>query len=190
MIARCVVESGTSSFYSAIRDSADNRAEGDRGPHRRRRIPHYKLFLETLNAQDEPELPWWRRVLVAATRVNESSDDELAYAYYWRKRPCPRKACSYSRKRFAPYHHAMRLYRPITQKAVQMCQVRRADPQGRPTRAARRCCGAYSVSAGFAPEGRWKRNFPFFPSHNVRGNPKLTASLHQHLLDLGRCSAG
>src|ERR1051326_1508531 len=83
MIARCVVESGTSSLYSAIRDATDEPVLKEiAGRIAADEFRHYKLFYQTLHAQAEPELPWWRRLFVAATRVSESSDDELAYAYY------------------------------------------------------------------------------------------------------------
>jgi hypothetical protein len=83
MVARCVVESGTSSYYSAMKDAAAEpvlkeiaaRIAADE-------FRHYKLFYEILHKQDEPDLPFWRKLMVAVTRVNESDDDELAYAYY------------------------------------------------------------------------------------------------------------
>lgn len=83
MIARCVVESGTSSYYSAIRDSTEepvlkqiaSRIAADE-------YRHYKLFYDTLKNQQEPDLPFWKKLLVAIGRINESDDDELAYAYY------------------------------------------------------------------------------------------------------------
>jgi hypothetical protein len=83
MIARCVVESGTSSFYSAIRDSTEepvlkevaSRIAGDE-------YRHYRLFYDILQAQTEPDLPVWRKVWVAMGRVTEADDDELACAYY------------------------------------------------------------------------------------------------------------
>ena len=53
---------------------------------------HYKLFFETLQKQDEPDLPLWRKLLVAVTRVNESDDDELAYAYYCANVPEARRS--------------------------------------------------------------------------------------------------
>ncbi|MEJ1969911.1 MAG: hypothetical protein WDN03_14935 [Rhizomicrobium sp.] len=43
-----------------------SRSEGDRRAHRGHEYRHYKLFYETLNAQDEPDLPFWKKVLVAA----------------------------------------------------------------------------------------------------------------------------
>src|SRR5690242_17636663 len=83
MISRCVVESGTSSYYSAIRDATDEPLLKEiAGRIAADEFRHYKLFFETLQSQDEPELPFWRRLIVAVTRINESDDDELAYAYY------------------------------------------------------------------------------------------------------------
>ncbi len=81
MIARCVVESGTSSFYSAIREAAKEPVLAEiAGRIAADEFRHYKLFYETLHEQDEPDLPFWRKLIVALTRVNEADDDELAYA--------------------------------------------------------------------------------------------------------------
>ena len=84
LIARCVVECGTSSFYSAIRDATDEpvlreicrRIAGDE-------FRHYKLFHQyyRLYAQARP-LALWRRLAIAYGRINEASDDELAMAYW------------------------------------------------------------------------------------------------------------
>src|SRR6202000_806569 len=83
MIARCVVESGTSSYYSAIRDATDEPVLKEiAGRIAADEYRHYKLFFETLHEQDEPDLPFWKKVMVAVGRITESDDDELAYAYY------------------------------------------------------------------------------------------------------------
>jgi hypothetical protein len=83
MIARCVVESGTSSYYSAIRDATDEPVLQEiAGRIAADEFRHYRLFYDTLQAQEEPELPFWRRLMVALGRIKESDDDELAYAYY------------------------------------------------------------------------------------------------------------
>lgn len=160
MIARCVVESGTSSFYSAIRDAADEPVLKEiAGRIAADEFRHYKLFFETLHAQDEPELAWWRRIRVAASRVNESSDDELAFAYYCANVPAAEeRSIPYNRRRFArAYHaHAMRLYRRHhIGKLVQMvAKSIGADPQGRPTRAASALLwGVLRIRAGLAPAG-------------------------------------
>jgi rubrerythrin len=136
MIARCVVESGTSSFYSAIRDASEEPVLKEvAGRIAADEFRHYRLFYETLLAQDEPELSWWRRLRVAAGRVNESSDDELAYAYYCANVPASDAGqIPYRRRRFANAYNAqaMRLYRRHhIGKLVQMvAKSVGADPQG------------------------------------------------------------
>lgn len=136
MIARCVVESGTSSYYSAIRDATDEPVLREiAGRIAADEFRHYKLFFETLHAQDEPPLSWWRRIVVAVGRLNESSDDELAYAYYCANvSPADEKLVPYQRRRFARAYNAqaMRLYRRHhIGKLVQMvAKSIGADPQG------------------------------------------------------------
>lgn len=84
LVARCVVECGTSSFYSAIRDAADEpvlkaiaaRIAADE-------FRHYKLFLEHLRRYQQREpLSRWHRLRIALGRITEASDDELAMAYW------------------------------------------------------------------------------------------------------------
>ncbi len=84
MVARCMVETGTSSYYSAIGDAVDepvlkeickNIAADE--------FKHYKLFYDTLNRYLEKEnLSRVQRLRVALGRIAESEDDELSYAYY------------------------------------------------------------------------------------------------------------
>lgn len=142
MIARCVVESGTSSYYSAIRDATDEPVLKEiAGRIAADEFRHYKLFYETLHTQNEPPLPWWRRLLVAVGRVNESSDDELAFAYYCANvSPADEKRIPYDRLRFARLYNAraMRLYRRHhIGKLVQMvAKSIGANPQSRLTNAA------------------------------------------------------
>lgn len=84
LIARQVVESGTSSFYSAIRDAADepvlrqicHRIAADE-------FAHYRLFAQHCRRYvDADGLGWLDRLKIAVGRVQEAEDDELAYAYY------------------------------------------------------------------------------------------------------------
>ena len=70
MIARCVVESGTSSYYTAIRDATEEPVLKEiAGRIAADEYRHYKLFYETLNKQAEPELPFWKKLWVAVGRV-------------------------------------------------------------------------------------------------------------------------
>jgi hypothetical protein len=136
MVARCVVESGTSSYYSAIRDATDEPVLKEiAGRIAADEFRHYKLFFETLQAQGESALPFWRKLLVAVTRVNEADDDELAYAYYCANVPAAQEAAvPYARARFARAYHAkaMTLYRRHhIHKLVQMvAKAIGANPNG------------------------------------------------------------
>jgi len=83
MIARCVVESGTSSYYSAIRDATEEPVLQEiAGRIAADEYRHYKLFYDTLHAQPEPDLSLWKKFWIAVGRVRESDDDELAFSYY------------------------------------------------------------------------------------------------------------
>lgn len=138
MVARCVVESGTSSFYSAIRDAAEEPVLKEvAGRIAADEFRHYKLFFETLEVQDEPEISFWQKLRVAVTRVNESDDDELSYAYYCANVPADREASiPYERAKFARAYYAkvMTLYtRPHINKLVQMvAKAVGAKPHGIP----------------------------------------------------------
>ncbi len=84
LVARCVVEVGTSSYYSALGEATDEpvlreicaRIAADEFRHYKLFYGHLKRYLET-----EP-IGKLRRLLVALGRIGESEDDELAFAYY------------------------------------------------------------------------------------------------------------
>ncbi|MEI9993674.1 MAG: ferritin-like domain-containing protein [Rhizomicrobium sp.] len=137
MIARCVVESGTSSYYTAIRDATEEPVLQEiAGRIAADEYRHYKLFYETLQAQDEPDLPFWKKVAVAAGRITESDDDELAYAYYCANVPAAETgARPYDRAYYAraATHSTMTIYRRNhVQRLVQMvAKAIGAEPHGR-----------------------------------------------------------
>ncbi len=84
LVARCIVEVGTSSYYSALASASEepvlkeicrNIAADE--------FRHYKLFYTHMKRYLEIErISRLRRFLVALGRINETEDDELAYAYY------------------------------------------------------------------------------------------------------------
>lgn len=84
LCARCVVETGTSSFYSAIRDAVKEPVLRDICKKiAADEFRHYKLFSEQMRRyQDREQLSAWARLKVVVTRFREASDDELASAYY------------------------------------------------------------------------------------------------------------
>jgi len=84
LVARQVVETGTSSFYSAIRDATDEpvlklvaaRIAADE-------FAHYRLFAAHFaRYHAAAPLPLRTRLHVAATRFNEAEDDELGWAWF------------------------------------------------------------------------------------------------------------
>ena len=141
LVARCVVECGTSSFYSAIRDATDEpvlreicrRIAGDE-------FRHYQLFLRTLRRYRKTQpLGLLGRLRVAFGRIGETADDELPFAYHCanlgRDRPYDRRACA-----TAYEARAARLYRPV-HVARMVAMIARAvdlDPQGWIVRQAQR----------------------------------------------------
>ena len=136
MIARCVVESGTSSYYSAMRDATEEPVLQEiAGRIAADEYRHYKLFYDILGAQSEPDLGFWKKLGIAIGRVRESDDDELAFAFYCANVPREREAVTpYDRKKFskASSQASMTIYhRKHIQKLVQMVvKAIGADPHG------------------------------------------------------------
>ncbi len=133
LLARCVVEVGTSSLYSAIRDATEepvlkaisHRIAGDE-------FRHYKLFYDHLKRYRVAEpLGLWRRLRVAFGRVAETTDDELAFAYYCGtgdRAAYDRKRCSRAYER-----RAAGLYRfgHIARALAMILKAVGLKPQGR-----------------------------------------------------------
>jgi hypothetical protein len=136
MIARCVVESGTSSYYSAIRDASDEPVLKEvAGRIAADEFRHYRLFFDTLQAQQEPDLPFWKKLMVAISRINESDDDEIAYSFYCANVPADQVAAKpYVREHYvkASSAAAMFVYRPhhIRKLTQMVAKSVGADPQG------------------------------------------------------------
>src|ERR1700751_2680257 len=84
MIARCMVEIGTSSYYSALRDGVQEPVLKEICGHiAAEAIRHYKLFYRKLNrCLERDRIGFFQRLRVAFGRIAEVEDDELAYAYY------------------------------------------------------------------------------------------------------------
>jgi len=84
LIARCVVESGTSSFYSALRDSTEEPVLRAICKHiATDEFFHYRLFKKHLQQYKRHQpLNVAQRLKVALSRVQEAEDDELGYAYF------------------------------------------------------------------------------------------------------------
>jgi hypothetical protein len=130
MIARCIVETGTSAYYTALREATQEpvlqeicrRIAADE-------LRHYRLFYKTLcTYQARDRLGRWARLKIALGRLAESEDDELAYAYYAANEPINEPGLPYDRRRYSRAyaaraaqfyraHHVERMV-PMVLKAV------------------------------------------------------------------------
>ncbi len=84
LIARCIVESGTSSYYSALADATDEPVLRDICKLiAADEFRHFKLFYDHLRRYlGRENIGMVRRLIIAAGRISESEDDELAYAFH------------------------------------------------------------------------------------------------------------
>jgi len=147
LVARCIVEVGTSSYYAALSDACREpvlkevcqKIAADE-------LRHYKLFYDHLKRYLEKEgISRWRRVWVALGRIGETEDDELAYAYF----SANGGGQSYDRKRWSRAYmaRASRYYRrKHVQRAVSMT----------------------FKAAGLAPQGILSRWFAALGYHLIR----------------------
>jgi hypothetical protein len=117
MVARCIVEVGTSSYYTAMREAAEEPVLREICRHiAADELRHYRLFYKNLDRYLKRErIGRLGRLRIALGRVAESEDDELAYAYYAANEaeaPYDRRRCTraYARRAFALYrpHHVER----------------------------------------------------------------------------------
>ncbi|MBC7950571.1 MAG: ferritin-like domain-containing protein [Rhodospirillaceae bacterium] len=133
LLARCIVETGTSSFYSALRDATDepvlkaicHRIAGDE-------FRHYKTFYDYMKVYVSREgVSMLRRALVAVDRIRETDDDELAFAYHAANDPAD-MPYDHARCNQAYGARAYSFYRPQhTERAVAMVlKVIGIDPNG------------------------------------------------------------
>ena len=112
LIARCMVETGTSSYYTAL-------AEATQEPVLKQickniaadEFRHFKLFYDHMRRYLAREnIGLLRRLRIAAGRIGESEDDELAYAWHCGNEP---EAQAYERTRCTAAYmgRAMAFYR-------------------------------------------------------------------------------
>lgn len=133
LVARCIVEVGTSSYYAALGEAAEEpvlreicgRIAADE-------LRHYKLFYRHLKRYlERDQVSAWRRLRVALARIGETEDDELAYAYF----AANADGEAYDRKRWSEAYmrRAYAFYRPKhVERAIAMTwKAAGLNPQGR-----------------------------------------------------------
>ena len=132
LVARCMVEVATSSYYTALADRAEEpvfraicrKIAADE-------LRHYKLFYTHLDRYVVREgLGFWGRLRVAAGRITESEDDELAFAYHAANE---NGAYDHARSNRAYVRRAYSVYRrPHIERGLAMAfKAVGLDPQGR-----------------------------------------------------------
>lgn len=84
LVARCMVETGTNSFYTALANATREPALKAVCRHiAADELAHFWLFHRHMTRYMAKErLSLWQRLRVALGRIAETEDDELAYAYY------------------------------------------------------------------------------------------------------------
>lgn len=84
LIARCMVETGTSSYYAALAEAADEPVLKDICKLiSADEFRHFKLFYDHMRRYLKREnIGVLRRLRIALGRITESEDDELAYAWH------------------------------------------------------------------------------------------------------------
>ena len=116
LVARCIVECGTSSFYSALRDASDEPVLKDIcGRIALDEVRHFNLFRKALDSGygSEEKLGMMARLKVIVGRMLEASDEELSYAF--RAGNFPDEAIEHSRlKEYSDDYmrRVARLYKP------------------------------------------------------------------------------
>ena len=144
-VARCMVEVGTSSYDTALAEKAEEpvlkaicrKIAADE-------LRHYKLFYSHLDRYVAREgLGFWGRLRVAAGRITESEDDELAFAWHAANEnggtyDHGRSNRAYARRAYAVYR------RPHVERGLAMAfKAIGLDPQGRLHRLAAALAWAY-----------------------------------------------
>ncbi len=134
LVARCIVEVGTSSYYASIGATTEEPVLRAICRHiAADELRHYKLFYSHLRRYLEREgIGKWKRLAVAFSRIGESEDDELAYAFYAANENQDK---AYDRKTYgrAYMKRAYACYRePQVQRAVAMTfKAAGLNPQSR-----------------------------------------------------------
>ena len=133
MVARCVVEIGTSSYYSAMREAAAEPVLQEICRHiAADELRHYRIFYKNLDRLLARE-PIGRlaRLRVALGRLAESEDDELAYAYY----AANEGELAYDRRRYSRAYarRVFALYRPhhVERGVAMLLKAAGLTPNGR-----------------------------------------------------------
>lgn len=132
LLTRCMVEIGTSSFYTAVKDRTEEPLlKQICGKIAADELRHYKLFYTHFKRyQVKEKLNFFKRFKVTMTRLLEDQDDELPFSYYIAN--C--ETAPYNRKRYTKIYGRI-LYgcyqkSHVNQGMALFCKAIGANPQG------------------------------------------------------------
>jgi len=134
LIARCMVETGTSSYYTALSEATEEPVLKEickliaADEYR-----HFKLFYDHMKRYlGREKLSIWDRLRIAAGRVTETEDDELAFAFHCGNEP-PTIEYEHQRCMAGYMGRAMSVYQPhhIHRAVSMMLKVSGLNPQGK-----------------------------------------------------------
>ncbi|MCE2509590.1 MAG: ferritin-like domain-containing protein [Alphaproteobacteria bacterium] len=132
LISRCVVEVGTSSYYSALADASEEpvlkaicrNIAGDE-------FRHYKLFYTHMKRYyPKDRLNVLKRLRIALGRIIESEDDELSFAYFCandEREPYVRKKSSAEYLQRAYRHYRLRHLERAVAMTMKAATIRLSD---------------------------------------------------------------
>lgn len=132
LLTRCMVEIGTTSFYTAVKDATDEpllkhictKIAADE-------FRHYKLFYKHLGRyQAQEKLGFFKRFRITMNRLMEDQDDELPFAFY----TANAETAPYNRRRYIQEYGKIvyGCYQKIhVERSMAMfCKAIGANPQG------------------------------------------------------------
>jgi rubrerythrin len=132
LLTRCMVEIGTSSFYSALKDATDEpllkqicaKIAADE-------LRHYKLFYTHFQRYQEKEkLGIFKRFKVAVSRILENEDEELAFAYYTSNQEKGPFDCAYYTKVYGQVVYRCYQKVHVDRGIALLCKAIGVNPQG------------------------------------------------------------
>ena len=159
LVARCVVETGTSSYYAALGNAVREPVLKKICRHiAADEVHHYKMFYAFLEPQLKREkLSRVQRLKIALGRVAESEDDELSFAYFAANAPAD---AVYDRSTYTKAYQS---------RAYALYQTDHAE----------HIVTLVSRACGFKLSGKWRKPLGFIARHLIRASARRAESANR-----------
>lgn len=132
LLTRCMVEIGTSSFYSAVKDATDEPLlKQIAGKIAADELRHYKLFYTHFQRhQAQEKLGFFKRFKIAVSRILENEDEELAFAYYTANEEKGPFDCAHYTKVYGQVVYNLYQRTHVERGMALFCKALGTNPQG------------------------------------------------------------